>query len=200
MVFFTTWAWHGILQWPCWLDLVQEMFKTKHPPKKDEVIIARLKMARRPSKHLLKKATGSSQQRQTMELHPAVLDVPRRGTGIQVDIRGGSKDGGGLDWGARRGKGRPTRQLERFKDNCGDRWSKAASLRVREGDWAVHIFREHNEEGDAWAEQGACGIEREPGVWPDVTGICGFWDGSRCTTCTGLENMCARVGCEFFEC
>ena len=34
----------------------------KHPPKKDEMIIAILKMARRPSK-LLEKATRSSQQK-----------------------------------------------------------------------------------------------------------------------------------------
>ena len=126
--------------------------KKKHPPKKDEVIMAPLKMARRHSKHLLKKATRSSQQKQTRELDPTVRDVPGRGTGIQVEIRGDSKTV--EDWihgiarqrSACEAVGEIQRQLR-------DRWSKAVNMRVRKGDWAVHIFREHNKEGDAWAEQ-----------------------------------------------
>ena len=56
-------------------------------------------------------------------------------------------------------------------------------LRRRVDDGAVHIFREHNEEADAWAERGVRGRHEEwedvsKVVWPDVTGLCGFWDGT----------------------
>ena len=65
----------------------------------------------------------------------------------------------------------------------------AVNLRRREDDWVVHIFREHHKEARAWAEKGASGLreEREDDgdfAWSDVSGICGFWDGS-----------CRVIGC-----
>ena len=46
-----------------------------------------------------------------------------------------------------------------------------------------HIFREHNTEADLWAGKGVKGQEDEwtdtvNVVWSEVTGLCGFWDGS----------------------
>ena len=62
-------------------------------------------------------------------------------------------------------------------------WKKAVDLCQRIGDWAVHIFREHNKEADLWAGFGAKGINMEwiddsAVDWTKVTGINGFWDGS----------------------
>ena len=56
-------------------------------------------------------------------------------------------------------------------------------LRRRVADWAVHVFREHNKEDDFWAGKGVKGREEEwtdtaKVIWSDVTGFCGFGDGS----------------------
>ena len=32
-------------------------------------------------------------------------------------------------------------------------WGDKANMRERVNDWAMHIFREHTKEADAWAEQ-----------------------------------------------
>ena len=50
-------------------------------------------------------------------------------------------------------------------------------------DWAVHIFREHNKEADFRAGKGVKGRKEDwtdtaNVVWSEVTGLCGFWDGS----------------------
>ena len=47
----------------------------------------------------------------------------------------------------------------------------------------VHIFREHDDEADVWAEKGVSGGSREREdesnvVWPEVAGLRGFWDRS----------------------
>ena len=75
----------------------------------------------------------------------------------------------------RRGKRSAYEAVGEIQRQLRDRWSKAANLRVREGDWAVHIFREHNKEGDGWAEKKVLVAlrewEDEKGVvWPNVTG------------------------------
>ena len=47
-----------------------------------------------------------------------------------------------------------------------------------------HIpFREHNKEADQWADKGAKGrveewVDTTRIAWPEVTGLCGSWDGS----------------------
>ena len=61
-------------------------------------------------------------------------------------------------------------------------WENGVDLCQRIGDWAVHIFREHNKEADLWAGFSAkvISMETDESVtdWTKVTGICGFWDGS----------------------
>ena len=75
-------------------DWVQDV--TMHPPKKDEVNIAPLKMTRQPTKHLLRK--------QTQEQRSAW-----------------ASDGQGMV----------------YQDH---------PVEKKEGDWAIHIFPEHNKE------------------------------------------------------
>ena len=70
-------------------DSVQDM--VKNPPKTEEVIMALLKVAKQPSKPLLKKATGDPATK-PRELDPVVLEAPRNDEGIQVEIRADSKD------------------------------------------------------------------------------------------------------------
>ena len=50
--------------------------------------------------------------------------------------------------------------------------------------WANHFFHEHNNEADAWARKGVKGrvgewVDTANVVWSEVTGLCGFQDGSR---------------------
>ena len=78
-------------------------------------------------------------------------------------------------------QGRRRGAVWRCSKTTGDWWGKAANLRGDKGDWAVHIFREHNNEADAWAEKGSRmlkeeWVKEEGVVWPDVTRICRFWD------------------------
>ena len=67
-------------------------------------------------------------------------------------------------------------------------------LRHHVADWAIHIFREHNKEADSLAGKGVKGREVEwvdtaSVVWSEVTGLCGFWDGS-----CGCENGTCGAG------
>ena len=53
-------------------------------------------------------------------------------------------------------------------------------------------FREHHKEADQWADMGAKGrvddrVDTARVAWSEVTGLCGFWDGS-CDT-----GICGRV-------
>ena len=59
-------------------DWVQEM--TVHPPKKDDVIVAFLKMTRQSTKQFLKKTT-SRPINKPREMDPVVVEAPRAGKG-----------------------------------------------------------------------------------------------------------------------
>ena len=55
--------------------------------------------------------------------------------------------------------------------------------RQRTTDWVTHPFREHNKDADLWAGKGAKGraeewVDTTRIAWQEVTGVCGFWDGS----------------------
>ena len=64
-----------------------------------------------------------------------------------------------------------------------DWWRHGVDLSHITGDWAVHVFREHNTEADQWAAYGAKGrvaewVYESAFKWDEVTVICGFLDGS----------------------
>ena len=87
-----------------------------------------------------------------------ILEAPEIREGVQVAIRGDSKTV--VDWiTAKRGREREEGCLgtiqRQLREWCGD----TASTRRREHDWAMNIFREHNKEADAWAENK--GIRRQ---------------------------------------
>ena len=55
-------------------------------------------------------------------------------------------------------------------------WSRGVDLQRRMGDWAAHIFREHNKEADLCARRGVQGREEERTdtaevVLPEVAGL-----------------------------
>ena len=62
-------------------------------------------------------------------------------------------------------------------------WGRGFRLRQRAADWVTHAFREHNKEADMWADKGATEwvdewVDTAHIAWSEVTGLCGFWDGS----------------------
>ena len=64
------------------------------------------------------------------------------------------------------------RQLETSKNSGVNGGARSPELKISEGDWAVHIFREHNKEADAGADKGARGLVDVDFAWSHVTGIC----------------------------
>ena len=135
-----------------WADegkgLIRE--KTTCSSKKDEVIVTLLKMTRQHSNHLLKKVTGKNQGNWILWFWT-----------LEEKARGSSwKSGATARWWwagsmTRQGKCRNGRRLEIRKKNCGKGGARPSSLKRREDDWTVHIFRESNEEADVRAEKGA---------------------------------------------
>ena len=72
----------------------------------------------------------------------------------------------------------------------------------------MHIFREHNKEAESWSGKGVKGREEQwvdtvNVVWSEVTGLCGFWDGScengqeltKTLGRTPINTKCGRVRC-----
>ena len=116
------------------------------------------------------------------DVDPLILDPPGNIEGIELAIRGDSKTV--VDWINGKAKQKtPSRIIDNIQLKLMDWWKKGVHLSRRTGDWAVHVFREHNTEADLWAGYGAKGREAEwihDSVidWAEVTGICGFWDGS----------------------
>ena len=75
---------------------------------------------------------------------------------------------------------------ERPRQDENEDWHREKAqklLRERTTDWVTHTFREHNKEADLWASKGAKWraeewVDTTRITWKEVTGVCGFWDGS----------------------
>ena len=148
----TTEAWCGIPVWRSGLVRAKTGYRKRRSarPRKDEVIVAILKMTRQPAKHLLKKVIGVPDNR-PRELDPMVMEAPGKGEGIQVEIRrdsetvvdwiarqGNVRQGKGRQGKARQGKGRQGKarqgngglrvQLEELRKKLRAWWCKTANL------------------------------------------------------------------------
>ena len=75
-----------------------------------------------------------------------------------------------------------------------DWWGRRVHLRQRAAEWATHIFREHNKEADAWAEESAEGqvdewVDTARVVRSEVIDLCGparkYWADSPSTRNAG---------------
>ena len=128
------------------------------------------------------KKDGGIPLKKARDVDPLILDPPGTTEGIELVIRGDSKTV--VDWINGKAKQKtPSRLIENIQLQLMDWWRKGVDLSRRTGDWAVHVFREQNTEADQWAGYGAKGREAEwvhdsTIEWAEVTGICGFWDGS----------------------
>ena len=73
--------------------------------------------------------------------------------------------------------------VEKAQNLLREWWGRGMRSRQRTTDWVTHTFREHNKEADLWAGKGAQGraeecVDTTRSTWREVTGVCGFGDGS----------------------
>ena len=75
------------------------------------------------------------------------MEPPRTVEGIELVIRRDSKTV--VDWINGKAKQKVSyRAIETIQIQLMEWWKQGADLSQRIGDWAVHIFREHNKEAD----------------------------------------------------
>ena len=116
------------------------------------------------------------------DLDPLIIDPPGCTHDIELVIRGDSKII--VDWiNGKAKQKKPWDIIDNTQLQLMDWWKPRVELSHRTGDWAAHIFREHNKEVDRWAAYGAKGhvlewVHDSIIYWSEVKGICGFWDGS----------------------
>ena len=133
-----------------------------HPPKKTEAVPALVRAI-----HLSPCGISLRKER---ELDPLLLVPPRTVAGIELVIRGDSKTV--VDWINVKAKQNVSyRAIETIQIQLMEWWEKGGDLCQRIGDWAVHIFREHNKEADLWAGLRAKGISME---WNDESRFLGW--------------------------
>ena len=150
-------------------------------PKKIDVIPLQLKMIHLTS--LLMKKEGGIPFKKARDVDPLIIDPPGTTEGIQLVIRGDSSKTV-VDWiNGKAKQKKPSRIIYNAQLQLMNWWRQGVDLSQRTGDWAVHVFREHNTEADQWAACGAKGRVAEwvydsAIEWAEITGICGFWDGS----------------------
>ena len=128
------------------------------PPRKEDVITAPMKMMRQPTAHFVKKLC-----KKPRDLDPLMLEAPTRTHGIELEIRRDSKTV--VEWIKGKAKHKTTVEAtEVAQKQSREWWYRGVDLRRRVGDWAVHIFRGHYIEADAWAGREVRGRTEE---WED---------------------------------
>ena len=102
-----------------------------------------------------------------------VLEPPANADGIELEIRSDSKTV--VDWiSGHANHASAVSYLGAAQEQLRDWWSRGVDVRGRVDDWAIHIFREHNTEADAWAEKEVRGRQDESKVvWPQANGLWG---------------------------
>ena len=129
-------------------------------PKKDDVIVALLRMTRQPTQHLWR-TPSDVPSKEPRELDPMVLANPSEGKGFSWKSGATARRW----WSgptARQGKGR-----RRVHKQLREWWSRGVNVRRREDHWENN-FREHEKEAVAWAEEGARGLTDE---WKDASDV-----------------------------
>ena len=88
------------------------------------------------------------------DVDPLIIDPPGTTEGVELVMRVDSKTV--VDWINGKAKQKtPSRIIDDIQLQLMDWWRKEVDLSCRIGDWAVHVFREHNTEADQWAGYGA---------------------------------------------
>ena len=159
-----------------WIQLMAQ-----GPPCKEDVTHCLLASMRQAVEKRTKTG-GSELTKKPRELAPLVLEIPVEDKRLMLEIRGDSRMV--VDWVDGHSKLKTKEStIAGVQNFLRDWWGRGWDLRHRVAEWAIHIFREHNKEADSWAAKGVKGREGEwvdiaSVVWSEVTGLCGFWDGS----------------------
>ena len=129
-----------------------------------------------------KKANETRRVKKPRKLPSLELGSPEEGKKLTLEIKGECKTI--VDWviGHARLKTRES-TVATTQNLLREWWGRGVDLRQRIADWATHIFRKHNKEADLCAAAGVMGREDERAdtahvVRSEVTGLCGFLDGS----------------------
>ena len=116
------------------------------------------------------------------DLPPFDLGTPIPGESPTLEIKGDNKTI--VDWMNGHAKMK-TRigTVEKVQNPMREWLGHGMRLRQRTTDWVTHTFREHNEDADLWAGKGAQEraeewVDTTRITWREVTGVCGFGDGS----------------------
>ena len=130
---------------------------------------------------------GGAQKKKPRDLELSVLEKPAEDKKLMLEMRSVRKRI--VDWVNGLAKLKTCESTIATAQNLlWEWWDRGVDLRRRVADWAVHIFREHNQEADIWAGKGVKGSEEEWTdianiIWSEVTGLCGVLEGS-CERCT----------------
>ena len=105
---------------------------------------------------VLTKKDGGIPLKKARDVDPLILDPPGNTEGIQLVLRGDSETI--VDWiDGKAEQKKPSRIIDNTQIQLVNWWRQGVDLSHRTGDWAVHVFREHNTEADQWAAYGAKG-------------------------------------------
>ena len=116
-------------------------------PKKSDVIPLFLKGINLTS--MLKRKDGGIPLKKARDVDPLILEPPANTEGIQLVIQGDSKTI--VDWINGKPKQKKTSSIiDSIQIQLMNWWKQGVDLSHRTGDWAVHVFREHNTEADQW--------------------------------------------------
>ena len=150
-------------------------------PRKEDVIRHLLQSMKQPVGKK-KESKGPVPTKIPRDLPPLDLEIPVVGERPTREIKGDNKTIVGWVNGHAKMKTR-VRTVEIAQNFLRNWWGRKIRLRQRTGEWITHTFREHNKEADLWADKGEKGrveewVDTTRVAWPEVAGVCGFWDGS----------------------
>ena len=160
-------------------DWIEKLIRD--PPQKEDVITSLMKMMGRPTAHLTK--NGGIPSKAPRDLEPFVLGPPTNTEGIALEIRR-DKDGGRRINGKAKQKktigavGAAQRQL---RNGGAKAWIYAEELMTGRCRFSGNITK--------MLTLGRKGGREENSklAWSEVTGLCGFWDGS-CRRCGNVPH------------
>ena len=160
-------------------DWMQLMTQT-HPRKEDDI-----RNQLEPMKQPVEKkeeSKGSVPTEKPRDLPPLDLGTLVPAESPTLEIKGDNKTI--VDWKNGHAKMK-TRigNVEKAQELLREWWGHVMRSRQRTADWVTHIFREHNMGADLWAGKGAQERAEESVdairiTLQEVTGVCGFSDGS----------------------
>ena len=160
-------------------DWIELMMQTR--PQEEDVIRNLLESMKQPVDKK-KESKGPVPTKKPGDLPPPDLGTLVLGEPLTLDTKGDNKTI--VEWmnGHAKMKSR-IGTVEKAQNLQREWWGRGICLRQQTNDWVTHTSREHDKEADLWAGKGAKGraeewVDTTTIAWREVTGVCGFWDGS----------------------